>query len=235
MPDTNCILVVEDERDMRHILEYNLGQQGYRVTTAGTGKEMRAALQGDPPDLVLLDLRLPDAFGLDLLRDLRRAGPTSALPVIIVSASGEEETVVKGLNLGADDYVTKPFRLHELLARVASVLRRRPPDAPAPAVLQVGEIVVDAARRASRVKERPIDLTRTEFDLLAHFLRHPGRVFTRQQLCEQALGAGGNVQERTIDAHMRTIRRKLGTAGRCLVTVWGIGYQLTSAPESPPP
>jgi len=227
------ILVVEDEADMARVLEFNLSGLGHTVLLAGTGAEAVHRLHESRPDLVLLDLRLPDAFGLDLLRDLKADVGTAEIPVIVVSALGDEQTVVQALDLGADDYVTKPFRTRELLARVSGTLRRRASGSsaePAALPLSFGPIAMDQTTREVRVDGVLAEFTRTEFDLLAFFVASPGRVFTRKQLCEQALGSGGAIQERTIDAHIRTIRRKLGEAGRCLVTVWGVGYRLVNAP-----
>lgn len=227
------VLVVEDEADMARVLQFNLSSLGHTVLLAGTGAEAHRRLHSDRPDLILLDLRLPDAFGTDILRDLKADAGTAAIPVIVVSALGDEQTVVQALDLGADDYVTKPFRTRELLARVSSALRRRAVDLGPERVeqpLTSGPIVMDRTTREVKVDGVLAEFTRTEFDLLAFFVANPGRVFTRKQLCDQALGSGGAILERTIDAHVRTIRRKLGEAGRCLVTVWGVGYRLVNAP-----
>jgi two-component system, OmpR family, alkaline phosphatase synthesis response regulator PhoP len=224
------VLVVEDEADMARILEFNLSSLGHRVRLAGSGAEAATQVQALRPDLILLDLRLPDAFGIDILRGLRADAATAAVPVIVVSALGDEQTVVQALDLGADDYVTKPFRTRELLARVATALRRRPSAAEGEPKLAFGPITMDNASREVLVAGTPVELTRSEFDLLAYFVANAGRVLTRKLLCDQALGSGGAVLERTIDAHVRTIRRKLGTAGNCLVTVWGVGYRLVDAP-----
>lgn len=229
MSDGARILVVEDESDMARVLAFNLSRQGYDVTTAASVDAARRAMRAGRPDLVLLDLRLPDGSGLDLLAEIKDNEETAACSVVIVSAIGDEQTVVRGLNTNADDYVTKPFRVNELMARVGGVLRRRGGAAPgARAALSSGDIVLDPDRHEAHVGGSPVELTRSEFALLAHFIGAPERVFTRHQLCHDALGAGDAVQERTIDAHVRTIRRKLGDAGRRLVTVWGIGYKLTA-------
>ncbi|NOY81109.1 MAG: response regulator transcription factor [Kiritimatiellaeota bacterium] len=230
------VLVIEDEPDMARVLSYNLERHGCKVWTAGTGRAARDRLGSDVPDLVLLDLRLPDVSGLELLEELKSGPSPLAAPVIVVSALGDEETVVAALNSGADDYVTKPFRTRELLARVDRALARRSTTGDAvsgdAAPLRAGSISMDPETRETLAHGSPVPLTRTEFDLLAFFVRRPGRVFTRQQLCTDALGAGGSVQERTIDAHIRTIRRKLGPAGKQLVTVWGIGYRLAETPDA---
>jgi len=223
-----AILVVEDEADMARVLQFNLTSLGHQVRLAGTVTEADRLVKEAVPDLVLLDLRLPDAFGTDFLQVLRAEPATAAVPVIVVSALGDEQTVVEALHLGADDYVTKPFRTGELLARVGSALRRRaavPGSAPS---TSFGVIVMDPATRGVQVAGEPVEFTRSEFDILAHFVANAGRVLTRKQLCEQALGSGGSILERTIDAHIRTIRRKLGDQGRLIATVWGVGYRLVS-------
>jgi two-component system phosphate regulon response regulator PhoB len=227
----STVLVIEDEADMARVLQFNLASLGHHVLLAGSGAETAAHLQTARPDLVLLDLRLPDASGIDILRALKADPATAAVPVIVVSALGDEQTIVQALDLGADDYVTKPFRTKELLARVATALRRRPAAAAEPEPpLSFGPIVLDRASREVQVGGAPVEFTRSEFDLLAYFVANAGRVLTRKLLCDQALGSGGAVLERTIDAHIRTIRRKLGEAGRYLVTVWGVGYRLVDAP-----
>jgi two-component system phosphate regulon response regulator PhoB len=228
MPNPASILIVEDEADMARILEFNLSQHGCRVAVVACGRAAVARVRQEKPDLVLLDLRLPDVPGQEVLKALRQDPAVSPPPVIIVSALGDEETVVEGLNLGAEDYVNKPFRVRELLARVDRALRRQARPR-AEDTLQVAEVEVDVARREVRVAGQGVELTRTEFDLLLYLIRQPGRVFTRQQLCNQALGAGGAVQERTIDAHVRTIRRKLGPVGARIETAWGIGYKFSES------
>jgi two-component system phosphate regulon response regulator PhoB len=221
------ILVVEDEPDMAQVLQFNLGRQGHDVNHAENLTVAAEQLAGRRFDLILLDLRLPDGSGLDFLK----AHPDAA-PVIVVSALGDEETVVAALNLGAEDFVAKPFRINELLARVAGTLRRHavPPAPTGPAepseVLESGEILMNLATYEVACAGEPAGLTRSEFRILQHFLANPDRVLTRKRLCDEALEAGGSVQERTIDAHIRTIRRKLGPCGERIATVWGVGYRL---------
>lgn len=220
---TYRVLVVEDEPDMARVLQFNLVRQGYVVEHAATLGAAAGCLAGGSFHLVLLDLRLPDGSGLDFL------GSQAALPpVIVVSALGDEPTVVEALNRGAEDFVVKPFRIRELLARVSGTLRRHR-EVSSPAVdetVEYGGLTLDLATRETRSNGEPVSLTRSEFQLVLHFMRHPGRVLTRKQLCEDALAAGGSVQERTIDTHIRTIRRKLGEQGQRIVTVWGVGYRL---------
>lgn len=223
---THHVLVIEDETDMARILEFNLSSEGCSVTVAPTGEAGLAHAREAHPHLVLLDLRLPGMHGLEVLDALKNDPATRDIPVIVVSALGDEETVVEALNLGAEDHVTKPFRLRELMARVGAALRRQDAEQPGEPVLHAGDIAAHLETREVTVAGERVDLTRSEFDLLAYFMTNPGRACTRKQLCHQALGSGGTVQERTIDAHIRTIRRKLGAAGDQIVTVWGIGYRL---------
>lgn len=222
---THRILVVEDEPDMARVLQFNLTRQGHEVVHAGTLAAAGHQLATETFALVLLDLRLPDGSGLDFLREHR-----AAVPVIVVSALGDEATVVEALNLGAEDFVAKPFRIGELLARVAGTLRRHGVTPPVPAldseVMQDGGIQLNLATHEAASDGEPVKLTRSEFRIVLHFLENPGRVLTRKRLCDEALEAGGSVQERTIDAHIRTVRRKLGTQGQRIATVWGVGYRL---------
>jgi len=227
------ILIVEDEVDMLRILDYNLRHDGYQTMTASTGAQAYESLAEVKPDLVILDLRLPDTFGLTILQTLKEDQRTARIPVLVVSALGDEETVVQGLNLGAEDYITKPFRVRELMARITAILRRSVVENNTDnAELKVNSIALNLDTHEALVNDKCVEFTKSEFSILEHFLRCPGRVFTRQQLCFQALHAGGAVQERTIDAHIRTIRRKLGLAGKHLVTVWGVGYKLTQPPPA---
>lgn len=225
MKTARTVLVVEDEADMARLLKYNLSQKGYRVLAAGDGERALALAGAQRPDLILLDLALPGIGGLNVLRELKSKAGTQDIPIIIVSALGSEDDVVLGLDLGADDYVTKPFGMRALLARVAAALRRREVAEEAEETLTCGEVEVNFARHEVTVAGRPAALTPSEFDLFTYLARRPGRVFTRRHLCDHALGAGESIQERSIDAHIRTIRRKLGREGRRIQTVWGIGYK----------
>jgi len=229
-PHPHRILIVEDEPDMARVLQFNLSRQGHEVEHAATLAAAAERLAGPPFRLVLLDLRLPDGSGLDFLAGRRQDLP----PVIVVSALGDETTVVEALNRGAEDFVVKPFRIRELLARVSGTLRRHdaPPAPRTPdETVEDGGLRLDLATHEANADGEPVTLTRSEFRLVLHFLRHPGRVLTRKQLCDEALEAGGSVQERTIDAHIRTIRRKLGNQGQRIATVWGVGYRLVEPGE----
>ncbi|MDP6438492.1 MAG: response regulator transcription factor [Candidatus Brocadiia bacterium] len=224
----STLLVAEDEADMARVLEYNLAQEGYEVLVVKRGDDALAMARERLPDLVLLDLMLPGISGLNVLRELKARAETAKVGVIIVSALGSEDDIVLGLNLGADDYVVKPFRIRELLARVSAACRRGEPTADEEQTLVSGEVTINPSRHEVVANGEKIDLTPSEFAIVAHLARRPGRVFTRWQLCE-ALGVGDSVQERTIDAHVRTIRKKLGRAGKRIMTVWGVGYKFAEA------
>jgi DNA-binding response OmpR family regulator len=215
------VLVVEDESAIAEVAEMYLEQGGFRVRLAPTGADAVKQLDDPSIDIVLLDLMLPDADGVDLFRQIRAR---RRLPVIMVTARDAEADRVLGLELGADDYVTKPFSPRELVARVRAVLRRGTTDADAPAAIDVGDVHVDLESREVTVAGRPVELTRREFDLLAHVLGHPGRVFTRAQLLEAVWDYPSDVDTRTVDVHVAQVRRKLGDA--CpLKTVRGVGYK----------
>jgi DNA-binding response OmpR family regulator len=218
--------VVDDEPKIRDVVRDYLTAAGFAVTAAADAASALAQARAQPPDLVVLDLGLPDRDGLEVARELLRH---SALPIIMLTARSDEIDRVLGLELGADDYLVKPFSPRELVARVRAVLRRS--DAAAgggPEVLTVGEVTVDIARHQVTVDGRDVDLTATEFELLAHLARQPGRVFTRSQLLEVVHGVAVESYERAIDAHVKNLRRKLEPDPhhpRYLVTVHGVGYR----------
>jgi two-component system alkaline phosphatase synthesis response regulator PhoP len=228
------ILVVDDERDIRELLEYNLKKEGFGVVAVASGEEALAAARHRHPDLVLLDLMLPGIDGLAVCRALKKDPRLAQVPVIMLTAKGEEADVVAGLELGADDYVTKPFSPRVLLARLRAVLRRGSDAAePTGAGLSVGELFVDTGRHQTLVAGQEVELTATEFRILAFLARRPGWVFTRQQIVDAAQSDdyGGSerfVTERSIDVHMVGLRRKLGHCGSYVQTVRGVGYRLRS-------
>jgi DNA-binding response OmpR family regulator len=221
------VLVVEDERDLREVLSYNLTREGYKVIAAETGGEGLKRARKDVPDLLLLDLMLPDLDGLEICRRLKRDPVTSSLPIIMVTAKGEESDVVLGLGVGADDYVTKPFSPKELLARVKAVLRRGPQreDAEAAKRLVRGPLVIDSERHQALLGGQDVRLTATEFRLLHFLALHPGRVFTRDQLLRRVMGEEVVLVDRNVDVHVRAIRAKLGEQRELLETVRGVGYR----------
>ncbi len=221
------ILVVEDERDIVELLRYNLAKNGYHVMAAAHGEEALRLARQSPPDLVLLDLMLPGMDGLDVCRALKGDPQTAAIPIIMVTAKGEEADIVTGLELGAHDYVCKPFSPRVLIARVRACLRRtREPENSDSAVVQYLDVVVDPARHQVRMGERPIELTATEFRLLHFMARRPGWVFTRTQLIDAVRGDNYSVTERAVDVQIVGLRRKLEEYGEYLETVRGVGYRM---------
>jgi len=221
------IVVVEDERDILEVISYNLGREGYRVATATDGLEGLRLIRDEAPDVVLLDLMLPGLDGIEVCRRLKADPVTRAIPIIMVTAKGEEADVVLGLGVGADDYVTKPFSPKELLARVKAVLRRGPLKEEVGAgerIVRDG-VVIDAARFEVRVDGKPVTFTATELRLLHFLASHPGRVFTRDQLLNRAIGESAVVIDRNIDVHVRAVRKKLGAYRELIETVRGVGYR----------
>jgi len=220
------ILAVDDEEDILKLVEYNLTRDGYRVTGVASGEEAVKAAAASRPDLVLLDLMLPGMDGFAVCRTLKTDARTAAVPVVILSARGEETDVVAGLELGAEDYVTKPFSPRVLVARVRAVLRRR---AEQPAgedkVLRAHGLTVDPGRREVLVSGKPVELTNTEFRLLHLLLRRPGWVFTRNQIIDAVRGTDCAVTARSVDVHVAGLRRKLGAAGKRIETIRGVGYR----------
>jgi len=221
------VLVVDDEPAIVAIVRDYLADAGYRVTTARSGDEALRQIRSITPDLVVLDLGLPGIDGLDVAREIRR---TSWVPIIMLTARSDEADRVAGLELGADDYVVKPFSPRELLARVRAVLRRG--HAEPSSELVVGDLAVNDAERVVVVAGSAIDLTATEFDLLARMAAAPGRVFTRAQLLETIHGIAVDSGERAIDAHIKNLRRKIETDAhrpRRILTVHGVGYRLVAS------
>lgn len=215
------VLVVDDELSLRRLLRLYLTKAGFTVVEAGTGSEALAVLRRGDVDLAIVDVMLPEVDGFEVVRQARR---NSAIPIILLTARGEEANRVAGLELGADDYVVKPFLAHEVVARVRAQLRRaRGFDADTDA-LQVGKIELDRRARRCTVRGREIDLTRREFDLLETLLANPGLVCTRDQLLDAAWGSR-YVSEKTVDVHVAGLRRKLGDALR-ISTLRGVGYRL---------
>jgi two-component system alkaline phosphatase synthesis response regulator PhoP len=222
------ILVVDDEPKITQLVRDYLESAGFAVVTAGDGREALMRAHTERLDLVVLDLGLPQLDGLDVARSLRRDGD---LPIIMLTARDDETDKLIGLELGADDYVTKPFSPRELVARVRAVLRRRDRGA-ADELLRAGALTLDVPRMRLEVDGRPVELTATEFNLLAAMARQPGRVFTRSQLLDAVHGVAFESYERAIDAHVKNIRRKIELDAhdpRHLLTVYGVGYRLADA------
>ncbi len=224
------ILVVDDERDIRNLVSYHLARNGFNVVTATSGEQALEAVREAVPDLVVLDLMLPGMDGLDVCRLLRRDPRTGHVPVVMLTARDDETDVVTGLELGADDYVVKPFSPRVLVARVRAALRsahRAPTEAgEGGRILRVGDLSVDEGRRKVSVRGTGVDVTFTEFNILLCLARRPGWVFSRQHIIEEVHGDGYPVTERAVDVHIVSLRRKLGEYGERIETVRGVGYRL---------
>jgi two-component system phosphate regulon response regulator PhoB len=223
------IILVEDERDMAELVSMRLRREHYDVDVAHDGEEALRVIRTNPPDLVLLDLMLPKRSGTDVAAELRKDPQTAEVPILMLTAKSEESDIVVGLHVGADDYVTKPFSMAVLLARIAAVLRRAEKSVEEPAdLLKAGPISIDKTRHRVEVGGAPVSFTLTEFRLLAAIVAGKGRVLTRNQLIDKALGPDAVVTDRTIDVHVTSLRRKLGNARDYVETVRGVGYRLAS-------
>jgi|TARA_B100001750_G_scaffold210378_1_gene190870 two-component system phosphate regulon response regulator PhoB len=220
-------LVVEDEVAIRDMLAFNLGRAGYEVLPAGSGSEARASIADRYPDVVLMDWMLPDVSGLELTRQLKRDPETREIPVIMLTARVEEDSRVAGLEGGADDYITKPFSPRELLARIKAVLRRGSPAKDE--VVIVENLKLDARSHRVSVNDTDVALGPTEYRLLGFFMRHPDRVFSRAQLLDRVWGGNAYVEERTVDVHIRRLRKALTPCGydKLIQTVRGAGYKFS--------
>jgi len=220
------ILVVDDEDDIRELIEYNLSKAGYRIICVSSGEEAVQAVTAKAPDLVILDLMLPGMDGLDVCRQLKGDPAFRAIPIIMVSARGDEADVVSGLELGADDYLSKPFSPRVLLARVKSVLRRgKTPPADPQAVLRVDGLMINPARREVAIDDSAVELTNTEFKLLHFLMKQPGIVFTRDQIVDGVHGDDYPVTDRSVDVQVVGLRKKLADYGQLIETVRGVGYR----------
>jgi DNA-binding response OmpR family regulator len=223
------VLVVDDDATVREVVLSYLRAEGYDVSEAADGETALSMVGHERPDLVVLDVMLPGVDGLEVIRRIRSGGD---LPVIMLTALGSEEDRVVGLELGADDYLTKPFSPRELVARVRAVFRRVDRGPERGDVLRAGDVVLDMPRMRVTVDGRPVEVTATEFALLATLMRQPGRVFTRAQLLDAMHGDEGEAFDRAVDAHVKNLRRKIEPdphAPRYLLTVYGVGYRFTDA------
>jgi two-component system phosphate regulon response regulator PhoB len=226
------ILVVEDEQDLSSLLTYNLRAAGFETETAMTGASALSRVRSFSPDLVLLDLMLPDISGTEVLRMVKDDPGLRQTLVVVVTARGQEQERVAGLELGADDYVVKPFSVRELVLRVKAVLRRREKDSEGSSSLRAGEIELDSGRHEVRAKGVEVVLTALEFRLLKTLLERPGRVQTREVLLSDVWGIEAEITTRTVDTHIKRLREKLGEAGDIIETVRGVGYKLTPPPRA---
>jgi two-component system phosphate regulon response regulator PhoB len=222
------ILVVDDEPDIREVMRFALENADYRVIEAAHADEARKLLTNESPDLILLDWMLPGRSGLELAKQLKQSPKSRAVPIIMVSARGEEEDRIKGLDTGADDYIAKPFSPREMVARVKAVLRRAKTDEPADEI-DIGGLRIDNISHRVSAEGRPVDIAPTEYRLLHFFMTHVDRAFSRSQLLDQVWGDQVYVEERTVDVHVRRLRKALETSGRdrLLQTVRGVGYRFS--------
>lgn len=220
------IFVVEDEEDILELLEYHLAREGYTVSKAMNGEDALDAIPRQQPDLVLLDLMLPGVDGLEVCRLLRNDPAATAIPIVMVTAKGEESDVITGLELGADDYVTKPFSMKVLIARVRTVLRRKQePPADASETIRIHDFVIDPRRHEVLVKGKPVELTYSEFAVLRFLAGHAGWVMTRDQIIDAIRGEDYAVTDRSVDVQMVGLRKKLGKCADHIETVRGVGYR----------
>lgn len=219
------IYLVEDDESIRELVLYALKNGGYEASGFSGGGEFWRALEQKAPDLVLLDIMLPGDDGFRLLGRLRENSRYAALPVIMLTAKASEYDKVRALDNGADDYITKPFGVMELLSRIRAVLRRAAPQAP-DAALRAGDIVLDEARRTVEADGAPVTLTYKEFELLAYLMRNTGLVLSREKIMERVWGFDYEGESRTVDMHIKTLRQKLGACGGLIETVRGVGYKL---------
>jgi len=231
MPPTYRVLVVDDEPDITALVAYHLAKEGYRVSTAATGTEALRAAREERPDLVVLDLMLPGHSGYDVLAELRRRDETREVGVLLLTARKEEADRIKGLTLGADDYLAKPFSPRELVLRVGAVLRRlAAPPVASGGRLTAGPLILDRTAHRVTVDGGGIDLTATEFKLLERLIERRDRVQTRMQLLESVWQAQPDIQTRTVDMHVQRLRAKLGAAGAWIETIRAVGYRFREPP-----
>jgi two-component system phosphate regulon response regulator PhoB len=228
MPE--AILIVDDEQDVLDLLVYNLQKAGYKIVTARDGTAALQKARDEVPSLIILDLMLPQMDGTEVCRHLKADPRTAHIPIIMLTAKAEEVDRVVGLELGADDYVTKPFSPREVSLRVKSVLRRASGKTAPAEILKFGDLMVDIAKHAVTLKGREVELTATEFKLLATLLERRGRVQSRDRLLTDVWGYEGDVDTRTVDTHMRRLREKLGKSADYVETVRGVGYRFADAP-----
>lgn len=230
------ILVVDDEPDLVELVRHHLAREHYDVVTAGDGETGLAEARRRLPDLVVLDLMLPGIDGLEVCRRLRSDPRTTHIPIVMLTAKGEESDAVIGLSQGADDYVRKPFGMKELVARIATRLRAsdvRAPGGESPKVTRFGDLVVDSVKHEVLLAGVPVKLTVTEFKLLRHLVLNRGRAFTRNELLNAVLGQEAYVIDRNVDVHVATLRKKLGEYGAHILTIRGLGYKFRETPTSP--
>ena len=229
---SELILIVEDEKDLVKTLEYNLQREGYKTRSALNGKSaIEQAIQEPLPDLILLDLMLPDASGIEVCKKLRASEKTREIPVLMLTAKGEEIDRVVGFEVGADDYVVKPFSVRELMLRVKAILRRKQPRTDEEQRLSFGILRVDVPAHQVWVSDQEVRLTALEFKLLVTLLTRKGRVQSRDALLSDVWGIDADVTTRTVDTHVKRLREKLGEAGGYIETLRGVGYRFVARPD----
>ncbi|MEX2137962.1 MAG: response regulator [Pirellulales bacterium] len=219
------ILVVDDEEDLLELVNYNLSREGFRVECVASGEAALAAARKNLPDLIVLDLLLPNVDGLEICRRLKGDDKTKHIPIIMLTAKSAESDMVSGLELGADDYMTKPFSPRVLLARIKAILRRKAKQVPDDSAIHIRELMIHPGRHEVTISGKPVELTFTEFRLLHFLARKPGWAFTRAQIVDAVKGEDYPVTERSVDVQVAGLRKKLGDLGRYIETVRGVGYR----------
>lgn len=225
------ILIVDDEEDILELVAYNLKREGYQTVSAVSGEEALKKCRSETPDLIVLDLMLPGIDGLQVMKTLREDSVTKNIPTVMLTAKGDEADIVTGLELGADDYISKPFSPRVLLARVRAVLRRnRDTEAQMPSILRIHDLEIHQGRRSVSIKGAPVELTFTEFQVLSFLAARPGWVFTRTQIVDAVRGDSYPVTDRSVDVQIVGLRKKLGPYGKYIETVRGVGYRFRENP-----
>ncbi len=225
------ILAIDDEKDILKLLHYNLEREGYQVLTAKSGEEGLEVARAKHPDLIILDIMLPEMDGLEVCRILRSNKETKHIPVLMLTAKTSEVDQIVGFELGANDYISKPFSVKVLSARIKNIFRSLEPKKGESAMLRAGELLIDRERHNFMIKGKPVMLTKLEFKMLAFLLENRGRVFSREQLLDRVWEGGAFVVDRTVDVHMRSIRRKLGKHRDMIETVRGSGYRFSETQD----
>ena len=220
------ILVVDDEEDILELVRFNLAREGYQVICTTSGEKTLKIIRSEKPDLIVLDLMLPGIDGLEVAKQIKNDPKTNSIPIVMLTAKGEEADIVTGLELGADDYITKPFSPRVLLARVKAVLRRNIKDfQEEPEIIRIHELVIHPGRHEVLVNGNPVQMTFTEFAIINFLAKRPGWVFTRTQIVDAVRGDDYPVTDRSVDVQIVGLRKKLGSAGKVIETVRGVGYR----------
>ena len=220
------VLIIDDEVDLRNLLEYNLRKEGYKVMTAQDGRTGIDQTLRERPDLIVLDIMMTIIDGLEVCKTLRNNSKTANIPILMLTAKAEETDKVIGLEIGADDYMVKPFGIRELLARIKALLRRKGREEIISEIIRIGDLTIDSGKRKVSLNSRIVDLTTTEFNILVTLSTRNGRVMERDKLLDEAFGQDSVVLDRTVDVHIASLRRKLGNASHIIETVRGIGYRI---------